>query len=76
MSKQGHVLIAEMLETTLDFKQKSSDVGVTTYGCFATRQGIEAPHSFVLKLGRGLTLKFVCHPCIGVVICILMYLSC
>ena len=67
MSKHNHVLVAETLETTMDFKQKVSDAGVTTFDCLATRQGIEAPHSSVFKLGRGLTIQCVSsvHGCCG-----------
>jgi hypothetical protein len=53
MSRQHHLLVVEVLATTMDFKQRATQTGIWTYGCFATRKGTEAPHSFAFKLGRG-----------------------
>ena len=55
ISRKGEVLIAVELTAVRDFKAWLGQLGLHTDHCFKTRDGIEAPHCFSMKLGSLLT---------------------
>ena len=55
VSDKGEVLIAVQLSSIHDFKSWLAPLGLELDWGFKTRQGIEAPHAFIVKMGASLS---------------------
>ena len=55
VSSKGEVLIAVQLSSIHDFKSWLAPLNIELDWAFKTRQGIEAPHAFIVKMGASLS---------------------